>query len=187
MLKRISILLVAVLLFSAQAYAKEIAGIIMPATVAGDSTTLVLNGAGVRTKLFIKTYAAGLYLVQKNSDPRKILAAEEAMAIRLHIVSSLITAEKMEEAVREGFDKSAGSDTARIKPQIEKFISVFKEKINENDVYDFIYSPTKGVEIYKNSRLFEVISGPAFKQALFGIWLSDNPVQKSLKEEMLGK
>lgn len=187
MLKRISILLLAIVLFSAQAYAKEIAGIIMPETVTGDSTTLVLNGAGVRTKLFIKTYAAGLYLVQKNSDPRKILAAEETMAIRLHIISSLITAARMEEAVREGFDKSTGPNTGRIRPQIEKFISVFKEKIKENDVYDFVYSPGKGVEIYKNNRLFEVISGPAFKQALFGIWLSDNPVQESLKEEMLGK
>jgi len=26
----------------------------------------------------------------------------------------------------------------------------------------------------------------AFKQALFGIWISDKPVQKSLKKAMLG-
>jgi len=30
------------------------------------------------------------------------------------------------------------------------------------------------------------VPGLAFKQALFGIWLSDDPVQDSLKEAMLG-
>ena len=54
-------------------------------------------------------------------------------------------------------------------------------------MYDFIYTPNKGIELYKNTKLIEVIEGLAFKQALFGIWLSDNPVQTSLKKEMLGK
>ena len=93
----------------------------------------------------------------------------------------------MEKATREGFVKATGGNTAPIEAQIEKFISVFKEKINENDIYDLIYVPGKGVEVYKNDEYKSLTEGLAFKQALFGIWLSDKPVQKRLKEEMLGK
>jgi hypothetical protein len=32
-----------------------------------------------------------------------------------------------------------------------------------------------------------VIDGLDFKRALFGIWLGDKPVQKELKDKMLGK
>ena len=34
--------------------------------------------------------------------------------------------------------------------------------------------------------LTRFIKSLAFKKALFGIWLSDNPVQKTLYKEMLG-
>ena len=55
------------------------------------------------------------------------------------------------------------------------------------DVYDFVYVPGKGVEIYKNGQMASTIQGLEFKKALFGIWLCNKPAQESLKEEMLGK
>jgi hypothetical protein len=150
-------------------------------------TELVLNGAGVRTKFFIELYVGGLYLVQENHDAGKIIEADEPMAIRLHIVSSKITSKKMEKATREGFVKATGGNVAPIQSQIENFISVFRDKINENDVYDLVYLPDKGVEVYKNAKYSSVTPGLYFKQALFGIWLSEKPAQKSLKKKMLGE
>jgi len=58
------------------------------------------------------------------------------MAIRLHITSSLITSEKMEKVTRKGFVKFTGGKIAPIEAQIETFISVFRDEINENDVYN---------------------------------------------------
>ncbi|HEX4938642.1 MAG TPA: chalcone isomerase family protein, partial [Candidatus Kapabacteria bacterium] len=46
--------------------------------------------------------------------------------------------------------------------------------------------PNEGVKIFKNNELKNTVAGQEFKQALFGIWLSDKPAQKSLKDEMLG-
>lgn len=181
------ITLLALFLTAAPADAKKIAGISMPDYLMAGQSRLALNGAGLRTKLFMDLYVGGLYLVQKNQDAKKITEADEPMAIRLNIVSSLITSEKMEAAVREGFAKSTEGNTAPIMTQIEVFISVFKDRIDKNDVYDFIYLPGSGLEIYKNSNFRSLIQGLSFKQALFGIWLSDRPVQKSLKEEMLGR
>ena len=46
-------------------FAAEVGGVNMPNTLKADGTDLVLNGAGTRTKFFIKVYVAGLYLNQK--------------------------------------------------------------------------------------------------------------------------
>jgi hypothetical protein len=47
--------------------------------------------------------------------------------------------------------------------------------------------PGKGVEVYINGEYASVTEGLAFKKALFGIYLSDKPAQKSLKKAMLGE
>ena len=187
MFKKPVIVLLTVFIMASIGNAEEIGGIAMPDSLAAGQARLILNGAGLRTKFFMSLYVGGLYLAQKNVDAGRVVEADEPMAIRLHIISSHITSEKMETATREGFEKSTNGNTAPVKAQIENFITVFKDKINENDIYDFVYIPNRGLEIYKNAKLKSLIEGLAFKQALFGIWLSDKPAQKSLKEEMLGK
>jgi hypothetical protein len=176
-----------ILMMTSQGSAMDIAGIQMPESLGFGKTSLVLNGAGTRTKFFLKLYVGGLYLQQKNQAPEAIIEADEPMAIRLHIISSLITSERMEESTREGFEKSTEGNIGPIKDKIEQLISVFKEEIKINDIYDLVYVPGKGVEIYKNATFHSFTEGLPFKRALFGIWLGDNPVQKSLKKEMLGK
>jgi len=147
---------------------------------------LVLNGEGVRDKFFIDLYVGGLYLEEKSTNAKEILESKKSMNIRLHIVSSLITSKKMEDATREGFEKSTNGNIGPIKEDIELFISVFKEEIKENDVYDIFYSSATGVQVYKNQKLKTTIVGLEFKKALFGIWIGKNPAQNSLKEDMLG-
>jgi hypothetical protein len=187
MYKKVFIAVLAVLMLATASYGIEMAGVSMPDTVKAGDASLALNGAGIRTKFFMDMYVGGLFLKQKSSDAAAIINADEPMAVRLHIISGLITSEKMEDAVREGFEKSTNENTAPIQQEIENFINVFKEKINVNDIYEFFYIPGKGLEVYKNGAPASVVPGIAFKKALFGIWLCDSPAQKSLKEAMLGK
>ncbi len=149
-------------------------------------TRLVLNGAGVRTKFFMSMYEAGLYVVEHNSDAPAVVEADEPMAIRLSIVSSLITKEKMQKATREGFKKSMGGNVAPLEKEIDTFIAVFDEGINKGDVYDFVYAPGRGIVVTKNGAEKARIAGLPFKRALFGIWLSEDPVQANLKKALLG-
>lgn len=179
--------LVAVLLSASVAQAKEVAGVEMPEILQVSDTTLKLNGTGIRKKYFFKLYVGGLYLEQKSSDAAKIIADDAAMAIRLHIISSMITSEKMEDSTREGFEKSTGGKTDAIKAEIEDFIAVFKEEIKDGDIYDLNYTPAKGVEVLKNGKSSAIVKGLPFKKALFGIWLSNEPAQENLKEGMLGQ
>ncbi len=187
MVKRIVVMALVLLMCSTMGYGMEIAKITMPDTLKAAGSDLVLNGAGIRTKFFIKAYVGGLYLEQKSQDAAGIVNAEEPMAMRLHITSGLITSEKMESATREGFDNSLGDNVESLRSEIEAFISIFKEKINENDIFEFVYVPGTGVEVYKNGAKASVIEGSAFKKALFGIWLGDKPADDKLKDQMLGK
>ncbi|MBW2962524.1 chalcone isomerase family protein [Mesonia aestuariivivens] len=165
---------------------KEVAGITIPVQENFGEYNLTLNGAGVREKLWIDLYAGALYLSSASSDANKILNSEEAMAVKLHIVSNLISSKKMIDAVEEGFENSTNGNTAPLKSKIEKFITFFKEEINKGDVFDITYQPEKGVVSYKNGKEKGTIEGMEFKKALFGIWLSNKPADDDLKEAMLG-
>lgn len=162
-------------------------GITLPAKIKQETTELVLNGGGVRTKVFFKLYVAGLYLPAKNKNGNEIAAADKATAIRLTITSGLVDSEKMSEAIREGFGKSMKGNTAPLKTQIDNFIGTFKkEEIKEGDTFELWYIPGTGVKAFKNGKLQTTVAGLDFKKALFGIWLSDSPVDDDLKEGLLG-
>ncbi len=156
-----------------------------PAAQAFAGQNLTLNGKGIRAKLIFNLYTAGLYLPAANKDANAILAGNQPMAMRLQITSRTITSENMEEAVREGFQKSAGANLAAIQPRIEQLIAVFKEEIKDGDIYDFIYRPQNTI-IVKNGRNAATIAGADFKQAFYGIWLGANPVDNKLKAALLG-
>ncbi|WP_458700806.1 chalcone isomerase family protein [Sulfurospirillum sp. 1307] len=177
-------LILSLLLFvSSNLLARDIGEVNLPDSI--EKPALVLNGAGIRSKFIFDLYVAGLYLQKKNNDAKDIINANKPMAIKLHIISSLISSEKMKDATMEGFENSTNNNIAPIKEKIEAFIDVFKEEIKKDDIYTFIYEPSNGVEIFKNSQLKSTIKGLDFKKALFGIWLSDKPAQESLKKNLL--
>ena len=161
--------------------------VIMPRKVKLGETELELNGAGARVKLFMDMYVAGLYLKTKSTDANKIIDANEHIAIKLQIVSSLISSDKMIDAVNEGFKNSTNGKTAPIQKEIDSFIAAFKDEIKKGDVFDIFYVPNKATLVLKNGKLMAKIEGLEFKKALFGIWLSDVPADKNLKKALLGK
>jgi hypothetical protein len=189
MLQKAVMTLAVVVVCASSARGLEIQGVTVPETFPAGEHELVLNGAGVRSKIaFLKLYVGALFLQDKESSAEAVIQADEPMAVRLHIISRLITSERMEEATREGFVKATGGDLSGIEDRVESFIAVFKQdEIVEDDVFDLVYLPGQGVETYKNNEFISVTPGLDFKKALFGIWLSDDPVQGSLKEAMLSQ
>jgi hypothetical protein len=164
-----------------------ISGVKVDAKLAIDGQDLVLNGAGLREKLWIDLYVGSLYLPQKSTNANDIMNSAEGAAIKLNIVSGMITSEKMINAVNEGFENATGGKTAPLKAKIDKFKSFFKEEIVKGDQFLIVNVPGTGVVVYKNGVKKGVVEGHDFKKALFGIWLCDKPADKNLKAGMLGK
>lgn len=146
---------------------------------------LALNGSGSRSKYMMTMYVAGLYLTKPNADGAAVVAADEPMAIRLEIASGFVTQEKLLESLKEGFAKSTGGKPEAISKEIEQFRGYFAEKIAKGDVFDFVYVPGQGVAVAKNGKPLGVVAGLPFKTALFGVWLSSDPVDADLKVAML--
>lgn len=164
----------------------EIGAATLPETVTFESQKLIYNGAGVRKKAWFKLYSGGLYLVNKSSDAKDIMAADESMAIKLHITSRMISSSKMINAVNDGFENATNGNTAPIANEVEKFKGFFSDEINDGDIFDIVYIKDTGVIVYKNGAKKGTIAGLNFKKALFGIWLSEKPADKKLKKGMLG-
>lgn len=187
MFKGALVVAVSVLLLNHPGAADEIGGVNIPESLPSGKVKLMLNGAGYRRyDRVLRVYIGSLYLVKKSRDSRSIIEADEPMAIRLHITSNMITDKEMADATHESFTHTTEGKFTDIEERVTKFISVFDDKIKENDVYELVYDPGKGVSAIKNGALKVTIPGLDFKKALFGIWLSDKPVDAKLKKELLG-
>uniref|UniRef100_UPI00404B9405 chalcone isomerase family protein n=1 Tax=Flavobacterium sp. TaxID=239 RepID=UPI00404B9405 len=179
-------LLVAFSLITSVSAQKVVSGVKLDNTISVEGSNLSLNGAGVREKYWIDLYVGSLYLPKKSSNASEIINSKDLAVIKLDIVSGMITSEKMINSVNEGFEKSTGGKTANLRSKIEEFKNCFKDKFNKGDSFNIV-NTSNGVVVYKNGTKKGTIEGHDFKVALFGIWLSNNPADKDLKEAMLGK
>jgi len=181
------LIFVSFLLWAGSLQALELEGIDLPENLSLEGQELVLNGAGVRKKFFFKLYVGSLYLEEKSQQAEAVVTADSPMAIRLNIISGKINSDNMTEATLEGFDKATRGNTQPLQAEIDQFMAAFEEKIVEGDQFTLLYVPQEGVKVYKNGALATTVAGLAFKRALFGIWLGEEPAQKSLKHDMLGR
>jgi len=186
-MKKLLAMVLVVFMMSPMAVAKQVGNVILPDTLTAGMDELVLNGADFRKKLFIKVYAAGLYLKEKQTDPQKIMDADTPMAIRMHFVYSEVSSKKLVDAWNEGFINGTGGNIAPIKTEIDTFNSFFFQEAKKNDIYDIIYVPDKGVSVYIKGELKGTIKGLDFKRAVFSIWLGEKPADAKLKKKMLGE
>ncbi|PWQ95858.1 chalcone isomerase family protein [Leucothrix arctica] len=173
-------------LLTTQASAATLAGVPVPDILQYGGKTMVHNGSGLRKKFFIKLYVGSLYLPKKSKDDDAIIAADEPMAIRLVVTSGRITVAKMKQAIIDGLHTSTKGNLAPIQPQIDQILTVFDKGIAVNDAFDIINVVGSGLHIRKNGEKVLTIRSPAFKKALFGMWLSKTPVDARLRTGLLG-
>lgn len=185
MMMRFVMSLAMVLSLSPLVSAKEVAGVDVAEQLATDTKELVLNGVGIRTKFFMDIYVASLYLPTTSNNADEIIAADEPMAIRLQIVSSMINPKRMSDSTRDGFVRATGGNIAPIESEVDELITAFQDAVEEGDTFDLVYLPEQGVTVYRNGESKTNVKGLKFKQALFGIWLSEDPIQDRLKDAML--
>lgn len=168
----------------------EVNGVIVPRTLEFKNKELALNGVGQRSKLFTELYVQALYLSQLSQDAKFILESDTEMAIRIQVTSSMVTSKKLSKALEKGIEKSVGIEgITKITKQLAQLEALLtKEETKAGDAFNLMYSPMEtAISIFKNGKYEGKIEGFEFKKAFFGIWLSENPVDKGLKEDLLGK
>jgi long-chain acyl-CoA synthetase len=174
------------LTFSAQAI--EIKGVKVDETAQVGGSALVLNGAGVRTKMVFKVYVAGLYLTQKTSDANAVISDTGNKRVSMHFLREL-SAEKLLHGMNEGFtDNNSAVEMTAIEPQMKQFRAMMTsaKAVKENDVI-VLDLTAAGTQVNINGKALGAVEGEAFNQALLRVWLGAKPVDALLKKAMLGQ
>ncbi|MCL6461307.1 Chalcone isomerase-like [Flavobacterium micromati] len=165
-------------------------GIEVPRTLEFKGKSMSLNGVGQRSKFFTDLYVQALYLSKYSQDAAQILDSQTEMAITLHITSDLVSSKKLSKALEKGMLKSVGDEGILIfsKELKELEYLLTTEVTKKGDLFELTFNPQdESLWITKNGTYKGQIKGLEFKKAFYGIWLSENPVDKDLKDELLGK
>ena len=174
----------AVLMASASALARDLAGVTLPDTLKAGEKTLKLNGLGLRQKAIFKVYVGALYLEAPSKDADAILASDQPKAIRMHFLRDLSKAQLVE-AFQEGFDANAKDKAAAQKANFAKMLALVPD-VKEGETMTFTYVPGKGTTLQAGDKELGVFEGKDFADAIFSIWLGPKPPSEGLKKGMLG-
>jgi Chalcone isomerase-like len=170
--------------------AAEVAGVKIDETAkAADGKTLQLNGAGVRTRFFVKVYVGALYLAQKANSASAVLADAGAKRVELHLLRDL-RADQVSSALNEGLlANNSVEDLAKLDAKIKDFVSIMNSigSAKQGSVIALDYAPGPGTRVNVNGEVKGTVPGEDFNRALLRVWLGDKPVDTALKKGMLGQ
>jgi len=174
------------------ALAAEIAGVKLEdkIRIAPNAPELILNGAGVRTRIILKVYVAGLYLPEKKGTTADVLALGGAKRIAMAMLRDL-TAQQLTGALNDGFSaNNAPADQDRYKAPLAELTAIMNAlgEAKKGDVIALDYVPDVGTRVLLNGvEKGKPIADEGFYRALLKVWLGDRPVDSDLKKGLLGQ
>ncbi|HLP97390.1 MAG TPA: chalcone isomerase family protein [Sideroxyarcus sp.] len=181
------LLLVCALLLSQGASAVQVGGVNLDSKIQLGKQELVLNGAGVRTKVVFDIYVAALYLGAKTTKAEAVLADAGSKRVALHLLYSMSSA-KLMAAFKSAIE--ANHSEAELKAMdaaLNKFYAIFNSipDVNAGDVILLDYLPEAGTKVTVNGVDRGTVEGAEVNHALLRIWLGNKPVQDDLKKDLL--
>jgi Chalcone isomerase-like len=163
--------------------AATLAGVTLPDTITVGNQTLVLNGLGLRTKMFFKVYVGGLYLEKKSADAAAIIQSDTTKRVVLQFVYGEVTRDQMVESFTEGFK---GNAPGAVTSQVDQFLAAL-EAMKKGEQLVVTYVPGTGTTLTIRGRDKLTIAGLPFARAVFSVWLGPKPPTSDLKNGLLGK
>jgi hypothetical protein len=158
---------------------------LFPRQVEAGGTTLALKGTGLfRWGWFVKVYAAALYV----ADPAAPFDPASGQARRLEF-DYLVAIE------RDGFGKAADQlldrnlppeVVAPLRARIERLHAAYVD-VKPGDRYALTFVPGRGTELTFNGKRLALVEGEDFARAYFSIWLGREPIDRGLRDALLGR
>lgn len=148
-----------------------------------------LNGLGVRKVLFIKGYIAGIYLAQKANSYGRIASMPGPKRLQIKMLRSA-TATDFIDAMVDGIQRNTDpTEMDAIGMQIEqiKRAMLLSNTVANGDVIQFDYLPGEGTVLRINGAVrSQPLVGVDFYNAILKIFIGPHPVDKGLKQGLLG-
>lgn len=171
---------------AAPATAVELSGVKVPESVVVDGMALQLNGAGVRKKFIVKVYVGALYLPRKMSDAAAIVTLDQPKSVRMFFLRD-VDRGSIFSAIRDGFESNSRAQLPELEPKLKLLEGGLPLEVKEGQVVEVAYAPGRGSTVSVEGGTSVTIEGKVFGDALFRVWLGEDPVDSGLKEGMLGR
>lgn len=159
----------------------------------GNSTTLVLNGTGVRGGTSTHLYTANLYLEHKTSSPAEVLQNNGAKQFRMVMLRDA-SAAQMADLLAEGLVANASEDDlVTLVAEIFDVGVLLSEqgKLSVGDSFEIDSHPAAGTTLTLRSSahrtpITQTFANPRMFKVMMGIWLGEHPADLGLKNALLG-
>ncbi len=181
-------LLLSLSLSSQPSTAATVKGVDIPEKISlpGSQQSLILNGAGIRSKFFFSIYIGALYLPAKQSSVESILSNNSPRRVLMYCLYDEISKDKLNAAWDEGFTENNTEQALdKLSARIKQFSAIFPA-LREGDRVYLDYVPSVGTNLIYNGNELGTIQGEDFNIALLKVWLGEHPADSDLKPAMLG-
>ncbi len=179
--------LLSALTFQAQA-AVEVRSVKFADTTTVAGQALQLNGAGVRVKVIIDVYAAGLYVGKRDASAQALLSQPGAKSMQIVLLRDL-TGEDFADAMIKGFrQNNSDADLARHQARLDELrkTMVAFGTVKKGTAIQLNLVPGSGIRtLVDGTQKGADIAGDDFYAALLKIWLGAKPVDDDLKTGLL--
>jgi hypothetical protein len=165
--------LLALLLIASGAWAATLAGVTLPDKAEVDGQSLVLNGLGLRSKLFIKVYVGGLYLSQKETSAQKILAADAPRRMVLHFIYD-VGKDDMCKAWNEGLEANTPNASAEVKKSFQT-LCTWMDGVGKGQQLALTYLPGQGTRVEIAGKAKGTLPGKPTADAILSTWIGPKP------------
>jgi Chalcone isomerase-like len=172
-----------------QAQAAKLEGQRFDDTAVVSDRTLRLNGMGLRGVAWIKAFVAGLYLPAPTKDAAQALAMPGPKRLRLRMLME-VSSHEFSKAFDKGVRKNETDKVqAQLAPRMAAFFKVVDglQTLRKGDTIDLDFSPGQGMQLRLNNKAIgKPIEGEDFYRAILKIFIGERPVDKRMKEGLLG-
>jgi Chalcone isomerase-like len=166
---------------------RDVYGVQVPESVFAGDRMLFLNGTGLRKKAIFKVYVASLYLEKApDQDPRSVVGSDQIKRVDMGMLRDLDRG-SIVDAVRQGFEKNSRAEMPQLRERLDRFVAEIPD-LKEGQRLTITYLPGQGTSVVVGDGSARTkIEGKDFADALFRVWLGDEPVDSGLKDRMLGR
>ncbi len=151
---------------------------------------LQLNGTGLRAVLFLKGYAAALYLAQRAGTADAVAAVPGAKRLQLRLLLEVPAAEFVK-AFHQGIERNNPADVqAMLAERAARFDALLKPvgKFKKGDAVNLDFLPGQGLQFWHNGKLLgAAIPGEDFYAALLRVFVGEHVSDEKLRAGLLGK
>jgi len=172
-------------LLSFPVFGAEVAGVRIP----DEDQKLLLNGAGLRKRVFFQVYVIGLYLPEKKTAAAEAIGSAGPKRILIHMLRD-VDAGEFSGALTDGIRNNVSdADMKALEPRVKQLVAIMSEmKEAKTGMRIALDWTPAGTQLSVNGKASGgAIPGEDFYRALLKIWLGDNPVQDDLKKALLGE